>query len=216
MRNYNIEPKISHYVTIVDLLGRAGLLDEVKRFIREMPIKPTAAVWGALLGACRMYKNMELGTYAAERVFELDPHYSGPLVLFSNIYASADRWSDAAKLRKIMKENRVKESACSWVEVENTVHLFVENDVTHPQIEEIHNIWDEISMKIKEIGYVPDTSHLLFIMDQQEREVKLQYHSEKLALAFALLNSPPGSTSRIKKNIRVCGVIQQLNLCRKW
>ncbi|OMO65611.1 hypothetical protein COLO4_31115 [Corchorus olitorius] len=206
MRNYNIEPQISHYVTIVDLLGRAGRLDEAMRFIREMPIKPTAAVWGALLGACRMHKNLELGTYAAERVFELDPHDSGPLVLLSNLYASANRWGDVARVRKLMKESGVKkEPACSWVEIENTVHFFVANDDAHPQIEEIHKKWEEISLKIKEIGYVPDTSHVLFYMDQQEREVKLQYHSEKLALAFALLNSPPGSTIRIKKNIRVCG-----------
>ncbi|XWS18058.1 hypothetical protein CRYUN_Cryun32bG0010000 [Craigia yunnanensis] len=206
MRNYNIEPQISHYVTIVDLFGRAGLLDEAKRFIREMPIKPTAAVWGALLGACRMHKNMELGAYAAERVFELDPHDSGPLVLLSNIYSSSGRWSDVAEVRKLMKERGVKkEPACSWVEIENTVHVFMANDVTHPQIEEIRKMWEEISMRIKEIGYVPDTSHVLFYMDQQERELKLQYHSEKLALAFALLYSPPGSTIRIKKNIRVCG-----------
>ncbi|KAJ0792708.1 putative DYW domain-containing protein [Helianthus annuus] len=59
--------------------------------------------------------------------------------------------------------------------------------------------------KIKEIGHVLDTSHVLLYVDEQEREVKLQYHSEKLALAFALLKTPPGSTIRIKKNIRVCG-----------
>ncbi|XP_057964152.1 pentatricopeptide repeat-containing protein At3g24000, mitochondrial isoform X2 [Malania oleifera] len=206
MHKYKIDPQVSHYVTIVDLLGRAGLLDRAERFIREMPIEPTAAVWGALLGACRMHKNMELGTYAAERVFELDPHDSGPHVLLSNIYASAGRWSDAAKVRKMMKESGVKkEPACSWVELENVVHMFVANDDAHPQREEIHKMWEKISEKIREIGYVPDTSHVLLFVDDQEREVKLQYHSEKLALAFALLNTPPGSTIRIKKNIRVCG-----------
>ncbi|PSS35767.1 Pentatricopeptide repeat-containing protein [Actinidia chinensis var. chinensis] len=206
MKKYEVEPEVSHYVTIVDLLGRAGQLDRAERFIRNMPIKPTAAVWGALLGACRMHKNMELGAYAAERVFELDPHDSGPHVLLSNIYASAGRWTDAAKVRKIMKESGVKkEPACSWVEIENAVHMFVANDDSHPQIEEICKKWVEICERIKEIGYIPDTSHVLLFVDQQEREAKLQYHSEKLALAFALLNTPPGSTIRIKKNIRVCG-----------
>lgn len=66
-------------------------------------------------------------------------------------------------------------------------------------------MWGEISERIKEIGYVPDTSHVLLFVDQQEREAKLQYHSEKLALAFALLKTPKGSTIRIKKNIWVCG-----------
>ncbi|KAG7963256.1 hypothetical protein I3843_09G109900 [Carya illinoinensis] len=206
MKKYMIEPHVAHYVTIVDLLGRAGLLDRALKFISEMPIEPTAAVWKALLGACRMHKNMDLGAYAAERVFELDPYDSGPHVLLSNIYASAGRWDDVMKVRKMMKESGVKKQpACSWVEIENTIHLFVSNDDAHLQRDEIRRKWEEISGKIKEIGYVPDTSHVLLFVDEREKEEKLQYHSEKLALAFALLKTPPGSTIRIKKNIRVCG-----------
>ncbi|PKI71459.1 hypothetical protein CRG98_008132, partial [Punica granatum] len=89
MRRYGVEPQVSHHATMVDLYGRAGLLDQAKRFIQNMPMEPNAAVWGALLGACRMHKNMELGAYAAERMFELDPDNPGPLMLLSNIYASA-------------------------------------------------------------------------------------------------------------------------------
>ncbi|KAI3459019.1 hypothetical protein Pfo_015682 [Paulownia fortunei] len=206
MSKYNLEPDITHYVTIVDLLGRAGQLGRAERFIREMTIQPTAALWKALLGACRMHKNMELGVYAAERVFELDPHDSGPHMLLSNIYASAGRLSDAARVRKVMNESGVKkEPACSWVEIGNVVHVFVANDDTHPQREEIHKMWEKLRDEIKKIGYVPDTSHVLWFVDQQEREERLQYHSEKLALAFALLNTPPGTPISIKKNIRVCG-----------
>ncbi|XP_038712129.1 pentatricopeptide repeat-containing protein At3g24000, mitochondrial [Tripterygium wilfordii] len=206
MKKFNFEPQISHYVTIVDLFGRAGHLNQAERFIREMPIEPTAAIWGALLGACRMHKNMDLGTYAAERILELDPQDAGPHLLLYNIYASAGRWTDAAKVRKMMKESRVKkEPGCSWVEIENEVHVFLSNDDAHPQMDEIHRMWEKIRREITEIGYIPDTSHVLLFVDQQEREVKLQHHSEKLALAFALLNTPPGTPIRIKKNIRVCG-----------
>ncbi|XP_076896787.1 pentatricopeptide repeat-containing protein At3g24000, mitochondrial-like [Bidens hawaiensis] len=206
MKKSNIEPDVSHYVTMVDLLGRAGQLDRALNFIKNLPIEPTSAIWGALLGACRMHKNMELGAYAAERVFELDPFDSGPHILLYNIYASAGKWTEASKVRKFMKEIGVKkEPACSWVDIENSVHMFVANDQSHPMQNEISEKWGEISEKIKEIGYVPDTSHVLLYVDEQEREVKLQYHSEKLALAFALLKTPPGSTIRIKKNIRVCG-----------
>ncbi|XP_021977025.1 pentatricopeptide repeat-containing protein At3g24000, mitochondrial [Helianthus annuus] len=206
MKKVNIEPDVSHYVTMVDLLGRAGQLDHALNFINELPIKPTSAIWGALLGACRMHKNMELGAYAAERVFELDPYDSGPHILLYNIYASAGKWNEASKVRKFMKEIGVKkEPACSWVDIENSVHMFVANDDNHPMQNEINKMWGKISEKIKEIGYVPDTSHVLLYVDEQEREVKLQFHSEKLALAFALLKTPPGSTIRIKKNIRVCG-----------
>ncbi|CAN1850438.1 Pentatricopeptide repeat-containing protein At3g24000, mitochondrial [Linum perenne] len=199
MKKYDIESDVSHYVTIVDLYGRAGQLEQAEKFIREMPIEPTAAVWGALLGACRMHKKTELGIYAAERIFELDPHDSGPHMLLYNIYASAGRWAEATKVRKIMKESGVKkEPACSWVEIENEVHVFVADDDSHPDSEEIHAMWENTRLKIKQIGYKPDANH-------REREVKLQHHSEKLALAFALLKTPPRSTIRIKKNIRVCG-----------
>ncbi|KAL1215793.1 Pentatricopeptide repeat-containing protein [Cardamine amara subsp. amara] len=206
MKKDGIIPKAWHYVTIVDLLGRAGALDRALRFIREMPIEPTAAIWKALLNACRVHKNMELGAYAAEHVFELDPDDPGPHVILYNIYASGGRWNDAARVRKMMKKNGVKkEPACSWVEIENAIHMFVANDECHPQREEINRKWEEVYAKIKELGYVPDTSHVVVHVDQQEREVNLQNHSEKIALAFALVNTPPGSTIHIKKNIRICG-----------
>ncbi|XP_020597741.1 LOW QUALITY PROTEIN: pentatricopeptide repeat-containing protein At3g24000, mitochondrial-like [Phalaenopsis equestris] len=211
MKEYMVEPEIEHFVAIVDLLGRAGLLERAWKFIDEMPLKPTAAVWGALLGgallgACRLHKNVELGKLVAERVFELDPHDAGPRLLLYNIYASASRWNDAAKVRKLMRESGLKkEPACSWVEVENSVHLFVANENCHPQIKEIEQMWEKINGRIKEEGYVPDINYVLMHVDEQEKEAKLKYHSEKLALAFALLKLPSGATIRIKKNIRICG-----------
>lgn len=206
MKEHGITPQVEHYATMVDLLGRAGLLERAECLIREMPIAPTAAVWGALLGACRMHRNVELGKYAAERAFELDPHDPGPHMLLCNLYASTGRWDDAANVRKKMKEFGVKkEPACSWVEVENSVHVFVADDDSHPQREEIHRMWEEVNEKIKELGYVPNADHVLLFMDEQERETKLQNHSERIALAFALLNTPPSAPIHIKKNIRVCG-----------
>lgn len=206
MKKYEVEPEIEHYVAVVDLLGRAGLVEGARKFIDEMPLEPTAAVWGALLGACRMHKNVELGQFAAERIFELDPDDPGPRLLLYNIYASAGKWNDAAKVRKMMRESGLKkEPACSWLEVENSVHLFVANENCHPQIKEIEQMWEKINGRIKEEGYVPDTNYVLMHVDEQEREAKLQYHSEKLALAFALLKLPSGVTIRIKKNIRICG-----------
>ncbi|KAK7323959.1 hypothetical protein VNO77_27463 [Canavalia gladiata] len=135
MRKYNIEPKVSHYVTIVDLLGRASLLDQAKNFIEGMPTEPTVAIWGALLGASKMHKNMEMGAYAAQQVFELDSSYPGTHTLLANIYASAGRWEDAAKVRKTDK---------------------------------IHEIWEKLNQKIKEIGYVPDTSYQKCVIGGEE------------------------------------------------
>ncbi|XP_074301092.1 LOW QUALITY PROTEIN: pentatricopeptide repeat-containing protein At3g24000, mitochondrial-like [Silene latifolia] len=205
MKLFGLEPKVEHYVNMVDLFGRAGRLDEAVKFITNMPIKPVTEIWKVLLGACRSHKNMELGVYAAKRVFELDPCDPGPYVILSNIYASAGTKADVAKVRMMMKECGVsKEPACSWVEIENVVHVFDADDHTYPQIKEIYKTWENISAKIKEIGYVPDTNQVLLFVDDREREVNLQHHSEKLALAFAILNTPPGSIIRIKKNIRMC------------
>lgn len=205
MRRYGIEPNNEHHVTVVDLLGRAGKLDQAMNYIKGMPIQPVAEIWKCLLSACRTHRNLDLGVYAAERVFELDPYDSGPYVILANIYALSGRRNDVAKVRKMMQQCSVrKEPACSWVEVENAVHLFVADDDTHPQSKEIYEKWESISSKIKEIGYVPDTSQVLLFVKECEREAKLQHHSEKLALAFACLHTLPKSTIRINKNIRVC------------
>ncbi|KAK1272549.1 Pentatricopeptide repeat-containing protein [Acorus gramineus] len=205
MKKYDIEAEVEHYVTIVDLLSRAGHLHLAEKFIREMPIRPNSAVWGALLGACRMHKNIELGRIAAERVFELNPTDSGPHIILSNMYASMGMRIEAARVRKLMQDNGVKkEPACSWVQIENSVHVFVANDESHPMIDEIRAKWSEICAKIKAAGYVPDAGCVLVFEDEREREAKLQLHSEKLALAFAILSAPNGATIRIKKNVRIC------------
>ncbi|KAG2644133.1 hypothetical protein PVAP13_2KG408700 [Panicum virgatum] len=206
MKDYSVEPEIDHYVSFVDLLGRAGLLKEALIFVFKMPMKPTAAVWGALLGASRMHKNAKIGQFAADHVFELDPDDTGPPVLLYNIYASTGKWDDAARVRKMMKATGVKkEPACSWVEIENSVHMFVADDDTHPKAAEIYRMWEEINTRIRKAGYIPNMDYVLLHVNEQERATKLQYHSEKIALAFALINMPAGATIRIMKNIRICG-----------
>ncbi|KAF5200349.1 Pentatricopeptide repeat-containing protein, partial [Thalictrum thalictroides] len=82
---YGIEPRAEHYACAVDLLGRAGKIEQAYQFIKAMPICPTVSVWGALLGACRMYGKPELGRIVAKNLFELDQHDSGNHVLLSNM-----------------------------------------------------------------------------------------------------------------------------------
>eukprot|EP01018_Ginkgo_biloba_P026157 Gb_09455 [translate_table: standard] len=131
-RDYHITPTIEHYCCMVDLLGRAGHLDKAQDFIREMPVKPDAAVWGSLLGACRIHTNIELGEYAAEHLFELDPKNAAHYVVLSNIYAAAGRWDDVEKVRKTMKDRRVKKMpGCSWIEVNNKLNAFLVGETEH-------------------------------------------------------------------------------------
>eukprot|EP01018_Ginkgo_biloba_P034728 Gb_12554 [translate_table: standard] len=155
---YHITPAMEHYGCMVDLLGRAGCLDDAHDFINKMPVKPNAAIWGSLLGACRIHNNIELAERSAEHLFELDPKNAAPYVLLSNIYAVAGRWDDIEKVRKMMKVRGVKKQpGCSWIEVNKQVHTFLAGDRSHPQIQKIHAKLERLSMQMKEAGYAPDT-----------------------------------------------------------
>eukprot|EP01018_Ginkgo_biloba_P019015 Gb_21714 [translate_table: standard] len=205
-QDYHITPAVEHYGCIVGLLGRAGHLDEAYNFINIMPIKPNAAVWRSLLGACRIHSNIELGELVAERLFELDPKNDAQYVLLSNIYASAGWWDDVEKVRKMMKDRRVKRMpGCSWIEVNNKVYDFLTGDRSHPQLEKIYAKLESLSGQMKEAGYVPDTKFVLHDVGDEQKEQILSRHSEKLAIAFGLINTPPGTPIRIVKNLRVCG-----------
>ncbi|XP_057870765.2 pentatricopeptide repeat-containing protein At4g02750 isoform X2 [Cryptomeria japonica] len=126
---YRIIPEIEHYSCMVDLLGRAGYLEEAQDFINRMPIKPDSTVWGSLLGACRLHNNVELGQCVAEWLFQLDPQNAAPYVLLANIYAGAGRWKEIQNLRKIMKNRKMKKRpGCSWIEVQKKMHAFIVGD----------------------------------------------------------------------------------------
>ncbi|KAI4314902.1 hypothetical protein L6164_027765 [Bauhinia variegata] len=101
---FGISPDVTHYACMVDLLGRGGLLGEAIALIKKMPTKPDVVVWGALLGACRTYGNLEIGKQILKQLLELGRYDSGLYVLLSNIYSESQRWEDMKKIRKIMEE----------------------------------------------------------------------------------------------------------------
>ncbi|PIA49979.1 hypothetical protein AQUCO_01300607v1 [Aquilegia coerulea] len=108
---HGLMPTTDHYGIMVDLLGRAGKLEEAYRLIKSIPMRPHAGVWGALLLACRVHCNVELGEIAAQHCVELEPDTSGYYSLLANIY---ERWEDAKRLRKVMEEKKVsKIPGCS-------------------------------------------------------------------------------------------------------
>eukprot|EP01018_Ginkgo_biloba_P036993 Gb_08070 [translate_table: standard] len=206
IHNYGITPKADHYACMVDLLGRAGHLDEAKNFIEKMPIEPSAIVWGSLLAACRIYGNTELGENVAEILFNLEPENVGQYVLLSNIYAGVGRWDDVAKVRTTMKDRGLqKPPGCSLIEINNRVHTFVVGDRSHPQSENIYAILEALAGQMKQAGYVPDTNFVLHDVEEDLKKHMLGSHSEKLAIAFGLIGTSPGTTIRITKNLRVCG-----------
>ncbi|KAK9289670.1 hypothetical protein L1049_007828 [Liquidambar formosana] len=149
---HGLVPKPEHYVCVVDLLGRAGFLCRTREFIEEMPIEPDAMIWGTLLSACRVHKNMEIGEFAARHLLELDPEDSATYVLLSNVYAVAGKWDCRDWTRQMMKDRGVKkEPGRSWIEVKNTVHAFFFGDRLHPlanKIYEFLRIWINEQLKL--------------------------------------------------------------------
>ncbi|KAM6557224.1 hypothetical protein CsatB_004243 [Cannabis sativa] len=202
---YGIIPKIEHYGCVVDLLSRAGRLDEAEKLINSMPVEPNVIVWGALLGGCRIYKDIERGERVVRRILELESDHSGSYVYLANMYASLGRLDDAAKCRLRMRNNGVmKMPGCSWIEVDNVVYEFFMGDLSHPQSDKIFYMIRELRWKMKLAGYKPKTDLVVHNIDEEEKEDALSVHSEKLAIAFGLISTPEGTTIRIVKNLRVC------------
>ncbi|KAL0400615.1 UNVERIFIED_CONTAM: Pentatricopeptide repeat-containing protein, chloroplastic [Sesamum latifolium] len=205
-KEHEIRPRMEHYACMVDILGRAGFLDKAIEFISSIPFTADALVWRTLLGACRIHGNKELGKHAAEMILEQDPNDPAAHVLLSNLYASVSKWEDAARIRKNMKErNLVKEAGCSWIEIANKVHKFYVGDTKHPEAREIYEELNQLAIKIKKMGYVPDTNFVLHEVEEEQKEQYLFQHSEKIALAYGLISTSKPKPIKIFKNLRVCG-----------
>lgn len=205
MKVQGIKPGCEHYACMVDLLGRAGRLNEAKKFVESMPIEPDSSIWGALLGACVNYGNLEMGREVAERLFELEPHNPGNYVLLANMYACNGKLKEADEVRRMMGVKRVrKEPGCSWVDVRNSTTVFTAHDRSHPRTDEIYKMLRKLEDLVKKKGYVAETQYAINSVEGY-KEQSLWYHSEKLALAFALLTLPTRAPIRIKKNLRTCG-----------
>ncbi|CAI9090044.1 OLC1v1024728C1 [Oldenlandia corymbosa var. corymbosa] len=204
--DFGVLPGAEHYVCMVDLLGRAGRLNEAVDLIATMPMEPTPAIWVALLGACRLHAKVELAEFAASKLSELESENDGTYTLLSNIYANARRWKDVTRIRLLMKSKGIrKRPGYSWVQGKQGTATFYAGDRSHSMSDKIYDLLAELVERIKLMGYVPETSFSLHDVDDEQKGDLLLEHSEKLALAYGILTTAPGLPIRITKNLRVCG-----------
>ncbi|XP_074573745.1 pentatricopeptide repeat-containing protein At3g57430, chloroplastic-like [Curcuma longa] len=154
-RDYEIEPTIEHYAAVVDLLGRSGKLIEAEKFIEEMPIKPGPSIWGSLLGACVIHRNVEMAKRAAAELSVMEPDSNVWRVALSNVYASAGLWDEAAQVRAEMKrEGSRKEPGWSYVVLPGMEQFkFIVGDTRHPETDSIYQVWRNIMEHITD-GFV--------------------------------------------------------------
>ncbi|CAA0812183.1 Pentatricopeptide repeat-containing protein [Striga hermonthica] len=205
-KDYGLEAGVEHYSCIVNLLGRAGKLQEAYSVIKKMPLEPDACVWGALLSSCRLHHDMSLGEVAASKLFELEPRNPGNYILLSNIYASKGKWEEVDKVRDMMRDKGMRKNpGCSWIEIKNKVYMLLAGDRSLPQMAQILDKLAKLSIEMEKAGYLRHTSDVLQDVEEQEKEHILCGHSEKLAVVFGLLNTSQGSTLRVTKNLRICG-----------
>ncbi|KAL9322041.1 hypothetical protein ACSQ67_010094 [Phaseolus vulgaris] len=141
-RDHQVEPDANHYACMVDVFSRAGQLDEAYEFIQRMHMEPTASAWGAVVGACRVYKNVELAKVSASKLFEIEPNNPGNYVSLFNILITAKLWSEASKTRILMKERGItKTPGCRLLQMGNRVYTFVVGDKNNMESDKIYDFF---------------------------------------------------------------------------
>lgn len=206
IKDYGISPSLQHYTCFVDLLSRSGHLDEAENVINSIPFELDEAIWAALLTACKNRGNTEMGIRIADRLLSSNLEDPSSYILLSNVYAGACMWENVSNVRKLMAAMEVKKKpGYSSIEFGKESQVFYAGETSHPMKDEIFRLLKELEEEMRRRGYVPDTSSVLHDMEQQEKERQLFWHSERLAIAYGLLKSVPGTIIRIVKNLRVCG-----------
>jgi len=189
---------------MVDLLGRAGYLDEAWDFIHTMPIKPHASVWGSLLQSCRAHNNVSLGRFAAKNLFELEPNNSANYVIMMNLYSMSGRWEDVEHIKEQMSARGVRiRPGLSWIQINHNVHVFSEEE-PHPDAGDIYFELYQLISEMKKLGYIPDVKCVYQDTDDVEKEKVLLTHTEKLAITYGLMKMKNSSPIRVIKTTRTC------------
>jgi hypothetical protein len=173
--------------------------------MRTAPVKWDVVAWRTLLNACHVHQNYGLGRWVAEFVLEMDPNDVGTYTLLSNIYAKEKRWDGVVKVRKLMRDKKIKkEPGVSWIEIGNVTHIFTSEDNKHPDYGQTYQKVKELLAMIKPLGYTPDIGAVLHDVEDEQKEYYLSYHSEKLAIAYGLLKLPSEASILVIKNLRIC------------
>ncbi|KAJ4779704.1 Pentatricopeptide repeat-containing protein [Rhynchospora pubera] len=202
---FNVSPEMIHYVCMVDLYSRRGLLEEAHILIKGMPFEPSKEIWGVLLSCCRSYRNVQLGEYAAKMALELDKFDAGTYVLLSRLYVESGRLEEFSKVRLAMQQLGLRPiRAFSWVEMKNKVYKFTVGERFNESSKEMYEFLESVSLKMEEAGIQRDVSNVGHDFSKRDKVGALCGHTEKLALAFAMVKFESMKNLRIGKNLRVC------------
>eukprot|EP00250_Pteridium_aquilinum_P004435 c14646_g1_i1 orf=1160-3871(-) len=202
---FGLKPDSEHYDCVIDLLGRAGSLDQVEEMISKMPVQPSLISWMMLLGAYSSQADLQRGECVANQVFEMYPECTAPYVILSNMYVAAGRDSDAERLLSRMKAKGLMEQQdCSYIEVDGKVNKFSSVDQPYPQAEEICLELRRLKRLIAEAGFEFVSNEGPVDLKDQSKDCGTCHHTETLALAFGFLSTDYRNNLFIAKSGQMC------------
>ncbi|XP_078428035.1 pentatricopeptide repeat-containing protein At5g50990-like [Wolffia australiana] len=208
---HGLEPGIQHYGAAVDLLARAGRLEEARRAAETLPVPPDAAVWRALLSACRNQARPDLAPAPGPA------RCSGDYLLLSGLHSQAGRWGCAAAAWQAMRAAgvRKKEPGLSWVELGGGPERFRAGlgwarRRSRPEARAVQRVLEALTTAAREMGFSAAPPAAAAELLEEEKEGNLMYHSERVAVAFAVLKTAPATEIRVRKNLRTCAD------CHSW
>jgi len=190
---------------MIDVLARAGELDEAEQMACSLH-PPSVIAFQTVLGACHNNDDLQRGERMFKHIMSVDQRQASAYVLLSNLYARAGLNDKRDELRRRMEATGVhKQPGLSWIEIDGVRHEFVASDMQHPEIDQIKQFRDNMLKAIAAEGYSPDTSLVTApIRDELAREASICGHSEKLAVSYGLMRTPPDAVLRVTQNLRVC------------
>ncbi|AQK73784.1 Pentatricopeptide repeat-containing protein [Zea mays] len=201
---HKVAPNALHYGCMVDLMARAGRLDDARALIGTMPTGPTDTAWRSLLNACRIHGDLDLAWHALQELRRLGAANAGDYVIVADMHARAKNWTAAAALRTEAVDSGLAQSlGFSAVEVRGELHRFVSQDMAHPRTRDIYEMLHQMEWQLRFDGYKPDTSEVALDAGEEEKGRVVAAHSQKLAMAFGLLSTPEGAPVRVVTNLRM-------------
>lgn len=204
---YRITPQVEHYACTVDLLGRAGRLEEAEMVLRSMPMPPNEVVLGSLMGSCVVHGKLRLSERTLQELIKLYPQNTEYHVLLSNMYTLEGNLKKAKSLRQDLVAKGIRKiPGISCIHINGEFHRFCSGDKSHPRTREVYDVLDEMIRRLKLAGYVPHTSSQVEndINEMEEKEQALFSHSEKLAVCYGLISTRERAPLYIFKNLRIC------------
>ncbi|XP_031493283.1 pentatricopeptide repeat-containing protein At4g21065-like [Nymphaea colorata] len=203
--DFGFMPNVKHYGCMIDLLGRAGRLEDACELVETMLVDADEIVYATLLSAACTHGNVHIAEFAASRLLKMGANNAAYQVSLSNMYAAKGRWEKVSEIRSRMRDGRLKKMVgWSSIRINHQVHKFAMGEGLHPRSKEIHAMVEEMMATLKMSGYVPNTSVVLLDLDDKGKEQDLSRHSEKIAVAFGLISTSKSHAIKIMKNLRIC------------